>query len=787
MPAAARLPMFFGTFHSNKRFTAMARLFKSYLQGDFGGEHKNFEAVVLEGNTLQHWWRNNAEKAKPWQRAQRIVENRAAFPGSLIQSDFKSGDHGNFEVVVPLSNEQGGVELWHLWHDNADVSNPWSFGQRITEAGRLVTGPASIIQSDFKPGDHGNFEVVVPVVGDDGRVELRHYWHDNSDVDSPWMRGQRVNDPGHEVIGGGCIIQSSFKSGAHGNFEVAAWVKLPDGRPVLQHYWHDNSAVELPWQNGLVIAEGAKGNGVLIQSSFTPGDHGNFEVVVPVEGSDGRTYVQHVWHDNTDPTLPWQRGQVISEAGAGNGSAAIFQGSYRTGDPNHGNFEVLLEECQQTLVGYWHPSEEANLRWLRHVVLIPDPASAEIRNTERICQLTGEWDRTGWNGTGTPPFAFNKTESRYGIRGTDLGVSFEHKNRVYFLFGDTWRVGEALESRYNWDAVAFCTDTSVQGGLSLTFHKQWPVVSGIAQGTFEVPLDGFSYGGLMFAFFSTDHRKFGDNELMGRSLVAVSENDGYDFLPWLNFSGNKFINVSVVHATLDAEQARGLGWPEGAEVLWVWGSGGYRASPPYLAVCHLGDLAGSVRAEQIRQGNGGPVELSKINGERGPVRFFTGTDRRVRWSANEWEAVPLFCAGDIGELSVRRNEPFNRYFFTYNTANPRGITLRHAVQPWGPWSKGSTIFDPFWETGPGQPKIGYGRFMHQPPAKNQPPIDHVQDDVFLTGPRNEEWGGEYGPYQITRYSTGKTGEFCDLYYTMSTWNPYQSVLMRTRILASDLL
>ena len=45
---------------------------------------------------------------------------------------------------------------------------------------------------------------------------------------------------------------------------------------------------------------------------------------------------------------------------------------------------------------------------------------------------------------------------------------------------------------------------------------------------------------------------------------------------------------------------------------------------------------------------------------------------------------------------------------------------------------------------------------------------------------------EYGPYQITRFSSGRSGEMCDLYYTMSTWNPYQSMLMRTRILARDL-
>lgn len=237
----------------------MAQLFKSYLQSDFGSGHKNFEAVVLEGRDLRHWWRDNSAPGNPWKRGQRIIQGRAAFPGSIIQSDFGDGHHGNFEVVVPLFGEGQAPELWHMWHDNSDVNKPWSFGQRITEPGRRVAGPAS-------------------------------------------------------------IIQSNFRSGNHGNFEIAAWVKLPDGRSVLQHYWHDNSDVNLPWREGQIIVSGAKGNGVMIQSSFGS-PHGNFEVVVPIVGPSGKTYLQHVWHDNSDVNLPWRFGQTISEVASAEASA----------------------------------------------------------------------------------------------------------------------------------------------------------------------------------------------------------------------------------------------------------------------------------------------------------------------------------------------------------------------------------------------------------------------------------------------------------------------------------
>lgn len=759
---------------------AMARLFKSCLQGDFGGRHKNFEAVVLEGADLWHWWRDNSSPGNPWNRGQRIISGRAAFPASIIQSDFRSGDHGNFEVVAALHSQGGLIELWHMWHDNSDVNKPWSFGQRITEPGRRVVGPASIIQSDFKSGDHGNFEVIVPVINDAGQVELRHYWHDNSDVGKPWARGQRVNDPTHEVLGGGCLIQSDFRSGDHGNFEVAAWVRLPGQGAVLQHYWHDNSDVTLPWRNGQVMAVGAKGNGVMIQGSFRSDGHGNFEGAVPVEGPEGRTYIQHIWHDNSDVSLPWRPGQVISEVGAADASACLMESDY--GDGRHGNFEVLFDECRQALVGWWHANDDVNRPWLRHAALLPDAPVHEVRATERICQLTGEFDRTGWDGNPEHlHHAFNQTEARFGIRGTDLGVSFEHKNLLYFLFGDTWRVGESADDHFDWDAIASCSDTRVDGGLSLKFYRQPPVVPGINQGGFDVPLDGFSRGGRMFVFFSTDAVQLGDNAVMGRSVLAVSDNDGHDFVPLFTLSHNKFINVSIERARLDALQARALNWPAGTEVLWLWGSGRYRSSPVYLAAM---DIDRMLRAVNTGTHDSLP-DGSVLGGSIGALRFLRGNANGARWSAVEQEAVPLFCAGDVGELSCRRNAIFNRYFLTYNSSSPRGIVLRYSPQPWGPWSGPIVIFDPSWGSAPGQPiGAGYGRFMHIPWSVAK--VDRVQDDMFQHGWRNNDWGGEYGPYQIPRVSTGTHGVRCELYYTMSTWNPYESMLMRTQIDADDL-
>jgi len=59
--------------------------------------------------------------------------------------------------------------------------------------------------------------------------------------------------------------------------------------------------------------------------------------------------------------------------------------------------------------------------------------------------------------------------------------------------------------------------------------------------------------------------------------------------------------------------------------------------------------------------------------------------------------------------------------------------------------------------------VPLGRFMHIPWDVRI--CDHVQDDMF--GPlRDNEWGGEYGPYQITRYAIGHRGRWTRIYFTM---------------------
>src|SRR5215213_3551983 len=90
----------------------------------------------------------------------------------------------------------------------------------------------------------------------------------------------------------------------------------------------------------------------------------------------------------------------------------------------------------------------------------------------KVCQLTGEWDRQRH----TP--AHNRTETRFGLVGTDLGASFEHDGRLWFLFGDTWPGAPRMSEKptppgggssveNGGDSVAWTTDRDPEPGIPL--------------------------------------------------------------------------------------------------------------------------------------------------------------------------------------------------------------------------------------------------------------------------------------------------------------------------------
>jgi hypothetical protein len=89
--------------------------------------------------------------------------------------------------------------------------------------------------------------------------------------------------------------------------------------------------------------------------------------------------------------------------------------------------------------------------------------------------------------------------------------------------------------------------------------------------------------------------------------------------------------------------------------------------------------------------------------------------------------------------------------------------MRCAKRPYGPWSTGDLAFSV---------NDGLGKFMHLPNA------DHTQEG--FGSDRSSDLAGMYGPYQIPQYARS-SGNGVQIYFTMSTANPYQAMLMTVSI------
>lgn len=360
------------------------------------------------------------------------------------------------------------------------------------------------------------------------------------------------------------------------------------------------------------------------------------------------------------------------------------------------------------------------------------------QTTYKIVQLTGETDQPRRIPT------LSRMWSNYCVHGTDLGSTFEHNGHLYFLFGDTPGIPGTHDDR---DDFLAWTDATRPEDVALTVNKDGDcvhilTVPGVPLAGLEVPSYGISLTSGVYVVVTTDAFPADNPLYMGRSVMAVSHDDGYSFQQLYDLSvqsqGGQFINVSMVE--VDGTNFPGLP-PE--KCVLIWGSGLYRLSDVRLAY----------------------IPSSQIT-DKSAIRYFSGLQGNApQWSTNEVDATLLFTLSEpvVGELSVAFCAQLGQWIMLYNAGTE--IHMRSASSPWGPWSFfPTTIFE-------GWRDRAYGRFMHWPGSD-------VFADSPLVGP--DQGGGPYGPYLIPRFLQGDQNRVT-IVYTMSTWNPYQALLMQSDI------
>jgi Domain of unknown function (DUF4185) len=388
--------------------------------------------------------------------------------------------------------------------------------------------------------------------------------------------------------------------------------------------------------------------------------------------------------------------------------------------------------------------------------------------TEHLGQLTGTTLNSAQN---------------FGITGTDLGVSFadpSSPDHIIFLFGDTWTRDDA---RRDQDSTAFASTFTiperfkmptlnwVRGGLGTAGQFTNVNIPGVSLGGFEVPVEGVFAGGQIYIFATTGW----DEEARRHSKSVLARTSGAVYEP------DKLIKVDV----RDSDKFLNISAFNESGTVWIFGSGSYRKSPVYLARVPEAEL-----------------------GMRDNWQYFQTMANGVpKFGPGEESAAPIVISFCVGELSVRKH-PELGYLMLYNCGDedgtdgkvPRGIHLRHADQPWGPWDAPISIFDP------GKDE-GYGHFMHQKitPSFGDPGPNDLVPGVYYDdglaepgrhnnvkpectlkaalcceyGLREECWGGEYGPYLVPQWFTKTADGDYSIVYTLSTWVPYQVHLMRT--------
>lgn len=374
-------------------------------------------------------------------------------------------------------------------------------------------------------------------------------------------------------------------------------------------------------------------------------------------------------------------------------------------------------------------------------------------STVKVEQMIGDCDYAAQAQTGQCVATTSQTVTHARVLGTDIGSSFESEGRVIFLFGDTISPSPD-ENYFASDTLASSVSTDPAAGLHLDFFVNgdgspyFVRIPGVRMGAGEVPHAGIRLDGTTYVVVNTGvDIDLPDPHVNEHSVLTRFDEAAPRFTVLRTISSRpdgKFVTTSLRRSGDD---------------IYIFGLGGYRESDVYLSV---------VGASHFESGQG--------------TRYFTGlVDGQPSWSTSEADAVPVVLDNPanvpdhtpgIGNVSVMYSQQLDLWLMTYDSTRgsteTRGFYFTYAEEPWGPWRRPQLMFN---ATRDG----GLGTFMHDPRIS---PGDGLAGPVI--GPIDAETtpGGPYAPYMIERF-TRISGRTLSLYYTLSTWNPYTIVMMRS--------
>ncbi len=257
------------------------------------------------------------------------------------------------------------------------------------------------------------------------------------------------------------------------------------------------------------------------------------------------------------------------------------------------------------------------------------------------------------------------------------------------------------------------------------------------------------------------------------------------------------VNAYTLGSSTVTDPAPANGPVTGSEKVFLWGRpsfvaiGGAQSAKLYFAVVDVPAYSAS----------GNPPWT---------VRYFAGLSGGApTFTTNEGSAVALDLGGTtnetlhiVNQMSVRFVSQLGKWVMIYGgdmepalwegatggqqasvVRNPQGaIHVRFALKPWGPWSAPQPLLNagnPATSPPVAGSQYAAGGVLHHggcTPASQCLPGEPFWDALFG---RNEP-GFLYGANLIPEWTEDR-GASVDIYWNVSTWSPYQVVLMRSTI------
>lgn len=320
----------------------------------------------------------------------------------------------------------------------------------------------------------------------------------------------------------------------------------------------------------------------------------------------------------------------------------------------------------------------------------------------------------------TGPGSPNDTEARFGLKATDVGLMWEDsQGRIFTAFGDSYGSG--------WTGPGGPGDPFAPG-------MDWRC-NALAISTDRTLGDGMRLDSMITD--SPGHAKQvlpckkeeepqGEHTVIPTGGVSIG---GRDYLAYMSVrqwlpGGDWRTNHGGIAGSSDG----GQNWADVSSLRWV-NNIGYTNRFQQLTFVKR---SGYVYVFGTQNGRNGAVYLARVL-----EADFQNKDSYRYWNGSGWvagsdeQAVPV-SGGPAGELSVQYSEHSQSWLMMYLDNQTLEIVLREAPSPQGPWTGRRVLAS------------------------------------------SEEYPGLYGGF-IHPWSTSS----CDLYFTMSQWDPYNVFLMHT--------